>query len=210
MNYFYDIIWTCLNPLESSATAASFKCHVQFSFTLLMFGIFFISENTFFNILDPENTQDKSGLDSRSFKWLQYRFRKVLICSHVVVNRNNLLSVFVFRICEWIKEWRRWRSVSVSADTESKDRAAADPVMMLCHIHRNTQGGWWTGHCVTADLRAAHLLWFLWSSVSTLPPSNKAQSEPLYTQAAAASASGSSGHSSASVHTHCPLHTQLH
>ena len=92
----------------------------------------------------------------------------------------------------------------------SKDRAAADPVMMLCHIHRNTQGGWWTGHCVTADLRAAHLLWFLWSSVSTLPPSNKAQSEPLYTQAAAASASGSSGHSSASVHTHCPLHTQLH
>ena len=43
--------------------------------------------------------------------------------------------------------------------------------------------------------------------VSTLPPSNKAQSEPLYTQAAATSASGSSGHSSASVHTHCPLHT---
>ena len=48
--------------------------------------------------------------------------------------------------------------MSVSADTESKDRAAADPLMMLCHIHRNTQGGWWTGHCVTADLRAAHLL----------------------------------------------------
>ena len=86
-----------------------------------MFGIFFISENTFFNILDPENTQDKSGIDSRSFKWLQNRFRKVLICSYVVVNRNNLLSVFVFRICERIKEWRRWRSVSVSADTESKE-----------------------------------------------------------------------------------------
>ena len=51
-------------------------------------------------------------------------------CSHVVVNRNNLLSVFVFRICEWIKEWRRWRSVSVSADTESKDssRSSDDAV----------------------------------------------------------------------------------
>ena len=60
-----------------------------------MFGIFFISENTFFNTLDPENTQDKSGIDSRGFKWLQNRFRKVSICSHVVVNRNNLLSVCV-------------------------------------------------------------------------------------------------------------------
>ena len=51
----------------------------------------------------------------------------MLICSHVVVNRNNLLSVFVFRICEWIKEWR---SVSVSADTESKDssRSSDDAV----------------------------------------------------------------------------------
>ena len=198
------------NPCYYSATAARFNCHVKFSFTFLMFGIFFISENTFFNILDPENTQDKSGIDSRGFKLLHNRFRKVSICSHVVVNRNNLLSVcvqnmWVNKRVEEVEErecvCRHW--VKGQSSSRSTDDAVSHP-----QEH--------TGRMVDWTLCDS---WSQSSSPPLIPlelclHSASQQQGPvraaLHTSCCCFSLCGSSGHSSASVHTHCPLHTQLH
>ena len=82
-------------------------------------------------------------------------------------------------------------------------QSSSRAVQILCQIQRNTQGWWWTWLCVwqwscsqiSSDCSTEshlHFFWFLCQSLldeallSTLPPSNMVQSEPLYTQAAAA------------------------
>jgi len=110
--------------------------------------------------------------------------------------------------------WRRWLSGGVWVCLQrlcrrtEQQQSSPDTLMILCQIQRNTQGWWWTWLCVwqwscsqiSSDCSTEthlHFFWFLCQSLldeallSTLPPSNMAQSESLYTQAAAAAAAAS-------------------